>query len=203
MVHFPVSMLSQNQSKPVILNVEEEKKRLISVIAAAKRGDADAFTLLYTTYITPLYRYIYSRTRDKDLTEDLCQNVFLRFYEALPRYELETVSPLSYLFTIAKRLMINHHEKKRFEHFGEGEEVSLTDHSNLEDEMHMSHLAGRIWEHIDTLPPLEQDVLRLYFTADLSHKEIAEVLDKEEAYIRKIKSRGLESLRTATHHLYE
>jgi DNA-directed RNA polymerase specialized sigma subunit len=45
--------------------------------------------------------------------------------------------------------------------------------------------------------------VRLYFYAELSHKEIAEVLEKEEAYVRKIKERALKKLRILTNHLNE
>jgi RNA polymerase sigma factor (sigma-70 family) len=49
----------------------------------------------------------------------------------------------------------------------------------------------------------EQEVIRLYYFSELSYREIRDVLDKEEAYIRKIKERALKKLRILTAHLYE
>ena len=49
----------------------------------------------------------------------------------------------------------------------------------------------------------EQEVVRMHFYGELSHKEIGEVLRKEEASVRKIKERALKKLRVLTRHLYE
>ena len=103
-------MLSQNQSKSVIYSVEEVKL-LKKLILSAKNGDSSAFEVIYQRLFSPLYRYTFSKCGDKDLTNDICQQTFLNFYKALPSYEPEK-SPLAYLFTIAKRLLINHSEKK-------------------------------------------------------------------------------------------
>jgi RNA polymerase sigma factor (sigma-70 family) len=49
----------------------------------------------------------------------------------------------------------------------------------------------------------EQDVIRLYFYSELSYKEISEILDKEEVYLRKLKERALKKLRILTKNLNE
>ena len=43
----------------------------------------------------------------------------------------------------------------------------------------------------------------MYFYAELEYKEIANILEKEEASVRKIKERALKKLRALTYHLYE
>ena len=99
---------------------------LKKLIISAKNGDSDAFSEVYKKLYTPLYRYTLSRCHDIELTKDICQQTFLKFYESLHTYEPEK-SPLAYLFTIAKRLLINHHEKKSFTSIDESTLETLTD----------------------------------------------------------------------------
>ena len=136
---------------------------LKKVILRAKNGDKEAFAALYTQLYTPLYRYILSRSKDKELAEDVCQQTFLKFFEALSSYEPEK-SPLAYLFTIAKRLLINHGEKKSFEQFDETFLETYDDEStSIIDEIHLERLSQEINTFLPKLTNDEQEVIRLYF----------------------------------------
>lgn len=195
-------MLSQNNNSSVIHSVGDEIA-LQKLILSAKKGDAHSFELVYTALFTPLYRYVHSRVRDIDIVNDICQQTFLKFYEALPTYKPEK-SPLAYLFTIAKHLLINHSIKKTFIPLDESfSETHEDDSVRILDDIHLKQLASSINEHISYLTQDEQDVIRLYFYSELSYKEISEILDKEESYLRKIKERALKKLRSRTQHLYE
>lgn len=176
---------------------------LKKLILSAKNGNKDAFENIYVKLYTPLYRYTFSRCKDKELTEDICQQTFLKFYGALSSYEPEK-SPLAYLFTIAKRLLINHKEKKTFTPFDETLlETYIDESTTILDETHIRLLAESINEYLPHLTENEQEVIRLYFYAELNYKEISDTLEKEEVYIRKIKERALKKLRILTRHLYE
>lgn len=177
---------------------------LKKLILAAKGGDKEAFGEVYTQLFTPLYRYTMSKCHDTDLCKDICQQTFLKFYEALPSYEPDK-SPLAYLFTIAKRLLINHQEKHKAAPFDDFFLETYIDTSSVDaiEESHIKLLAESINSYLPSLTSDEQEVIRLYFYAELSYKEIADVLEKEEAYLRKIKERALKKLRILTSHLHE
>lgn len=202
LVHYLVSMLSQNNSSPVIVSAGDHSA-LKKLIVQAKEGDKKAFSALYTTLYVPLFRYVISKCHDSELANDVCQQTFLRFYEALASYEPEK-TPLAYLFTIAKRLLINHGEKKTFESFDETLLEKYTDDdTNILDETHIKALSSSIITYLPSLSDDEQEVIRLYFFAELSYKEIHDITEKEEAHIRKIKERAIKKLRILTQHLYE
>ncbi len=195
-------MLSQNNSYSVIVSTGDTDG-LKKLILEAKRGNTEAFGALYTALYVPLYRYVISKCHDPELAVDISQQVFLKFYEALSSYEPDK-TPLAYLFTIAKRLLINHSEKKTFESFDETLLDTYNDSkSSILDETHVKNLAETINTYLPSLTSDEQDVVRMYFYAELSYKEISDVLEKEEAYIRKIKERALKKLRILTEHLHE
>ncbi len=195
-------MLSQNNSSPVIVDAGDHSA-LKKLILQAKKGDTEAFGALYSTLYVPLYRYVISKSHDVELANDICQQTFLKFYEALGSYEPEK-SPLAYLFTIAKRLLINHKEKKTFESFDETLfEIYSDDTVTIIEEVHIKHLAEHITTFLPSLTDDEQEVIRLHFFAELNYKEISDVIEKEEAYIRKIKERALKKLRILVSHLHE
>lgn len=195
-------MLSQNNSLSVIVSTGDHLA-LKKLILQAKKGDTEAFGALYTALYVPLYRYVISKSHDNELANDVCQQTFLQFFQALSSYEPEK-SPLAYLFTIAKRLLINHGEKKTFESFDETLLESNSDENNtILDEAHIKNLASRINSYLPVLSTDEEEVIRLYFFSEFSYKEISDITEKEEAYIRKIKERALKKLRILTSHLYE
>ena len=195
-------MLSQNNFPSVISSVGEEIA-LKKLILSAKKGDSRAFEFIYTALYTPLYRYVYSKINDVDVVNDICQQTFLKFYEALATYEPEK-SPLAYLFTIAKRLLINHRVKKTFIPFDETLFETYADESvQIINEAELKLLASSVNEYLPHLTQDEQDVIRLYFYSELSYKEISGILDKEEVYLRKLKERALKKLRILTQHLHE
>jgi RNA polymerase sigma-70 factor, ECF subfamily len=195
-------MLSQNNATPVISSMGDELA-LKKLVLSAKKGDTHAFEEVYTKLYTPLYRYVISRCHDKEIALDTCQQTFLKFYQALGSYEPDK-SPLAYLFTIAKHLLINHSEKKTFVSFDETLLETYGDEMvDIVDDVHIQQLASSINTYLPSLTQDEQDVIRLHFYSELSFKEISMIIDKEEIYVRKIKERALKKLRILTKHLYE
>ncbi len=75
-------MLSQNNFSPVI-STRGDGVALRKLILEAKQGNKQAFATVYSTLYTPLYRYVISKCHDKELVDDICQQTFLKFYEAL------------------------------------------------------------------------------------------------------------------------
>lgn len=195
-------MLSQNKNKPVIYDVGDVEV-LKKLILSAKRGDSEAFGVVYEKLFTPLYRYVFSRCRDVDVANDICQQAFLNFYKALPDYRPEK-SPLAYLFTVGKRLLINHGEKKSSVSFDDSLfEITEDESVDIMSDANVRMLASSINEFLPELSNDEQDVIRLYFYGEFNYKEIAEIIDREEVYVRKIKERALKKLRILTKHLNE
>ena len=193
-------MLSQNNSSPVIVSTGDPLV-LKKLILEAKRGDTEAFGKVYQALYVPLYRYVISKCHDTELSNDVCQQTFLKFFQALSSYEPEK-SPLAYLFTIAKRLLINHGERETFESFDETLLEIISDDSMIVfEEIHLKNLSESIITYLPQLTEDEQEVIRLYYFSELSYKEISDVIDKEEVYIRKIKERALKKLRILTSHL--
>ena len=82
------------------------------MIRRAKRGDREAITELISANRPGLHRYLLRLTTRADVAEDLCQDAFVRVLRHLDRFD-ERFRFSTWVFTIARRLWINHLEKKR------------------------------------------------------------------------------------------
>jgi RNA polymerase sigma-70 factor (family 1) len=77
-------------------------------------GDRHAFTLLYSHYYKPLYRHIFLFTRNKETTEEIIQNVFVKLWEN--RATLAAIRDLKpYLYRTARNMLLNHLRKMNTE----------------------------------------------------------------------------------------
>ncbi len=169
---------------------------LIELINKAKLGDKSAFNLLYAELYTPLYRLVLSKTKNKDRSLDICQEVFLRWYEQLPTYEIK-MKPLSYLMMIALRLIINESKKKKSLHL-EDEMVELIKDESIRDAndfLDTKLEISKIRSLFDTLSEDQASVINMRYFADADTETIAEALDTSLANVRKLESRALAKIR--------
>ena len=192
--------LSHGERKSVIIVGMD----LVNLVSEAKRGSKEAFSALFTMYYTPLYRYIISRSGDENLALDITQDVFLRWYESLDRYELPVVhndtSPLSYLFTIAKRLLINNGIKKSAVAMPEDAEQFFASGDTPADTLSDIRLGmDQINELMVELTDSEREFIELKYMSELENKEIAIIMEKSVDALRQIEHRAIKKLRN----LYE
>jgi RNA polymerase sigma-70 factor, ECF subfamily len=73
------------------------------LIARARRGDEEAFRLIFKRYTRPVIRFIFCMVNDRSLAEELAQETFVRAYKNLGA--LRDEAKLStWLFGIAKNV---------------------------------------------------------------------------------------------------
>lgn len=168
---------------------------LKEIISRAKAGDKDSFAVIYNEFYTPIFRYLYGRTGDKELAEDLTQDVFLKGYKSLERYSIGSASPLAYFYTIARNCLIDHWRKITPERIDEDYLAKIADTRAETDRFSIAEENERILQiGLSALTPDQREVLTLKYLNELSTKEIAEILDKSEEAIRQIIVRALRAM---------
>ncbi len=68
--------------------------------------DRQAFTALYESYFTPIYRYCYARLGNQQRAEDAVHRVFIRALEAFDRYH-DVGRAQQWLFVIAHNVVVD------------------------------------------------------------------------------------------------
>jgi len=176
--------------------MKENTENLKFLIESVKKGDKNAFNILYKTYFTPLFRYIYLRINSKTETEDLVQEVFLRVLKNINKFEDRNKSPLNYFFTIARNLIIDYWKKKK-EISINNEEILKAIHNNFNPHqiIQEKEINEIIKKSIKNLPTDQQEVIILKFINDMTNKEIANLMDRSEEAVRQLQCRALKKLR--------
>lgn len=185
-------------SQPYLSAVFSKDKDALVLIERAKAGDAEAYGSLYELYLTPVYRYVYVRVREKTVAEDITQTVFLKVYEALSRFENTGKTPLAYFLTVARNTLIDHFRKKREVLGGEEgydfENVAGSEPNPLEN-AELRENTEKLYQALDKVSEDQRQILTLKYLNSLTNKEIAELTGKSEENIRQLQSRGLRALR--------
>lgn len=175
----------------------QDSRKLIEL---AKLGEKEAFAILYELYFTPVFRYVYFRTNDRALAEDLVQDIFIKVYKSLDRFEIRDTAPLAYFFTVARNTIIDHTRKKKeilFEGSMSDEHLATHDeHSDTENRLTAESAYKKVQEVMEMLTEDQREVITLKFIGEQSTKEIAISLGKTEEAVRQLQSRALRELRT-------
>jgi len=81
-------------------------------IQRARGGDREAIALLIRSYQKPLEAFLFRLCGKVELAEDISQEAFVRVIKSLDRFD-ERFRFSTWLFTIGKRLLVNHCQKMK------------------------------------------------------------------------------------------
>ena len=160
-------------------------------------GERSAFDGLVRRYQDALFRHLLRLAGSPEQAEDLCQEAFIKFYQALRNFRRgRAVAPL--LFKIATNLWRDG-RPSRFT----VDPVDLEanpDQSRVADEalQRLEHQA--IAEALQRLRPEYREVLSLRYDQGLSYREIAEVTGVSAGTVATWLHRSLDALRAALIH---
>lgn len=173
---------------------DKGQEELKSLILRAKEGDEKAFEEVYNTYYTPLFRYILTRIKNTNEAEDMTQVIFTKIWKAIASWETSHTSPLAFFFTIARNTLIDHFRKNNHREIV-SDEIVIEHTKSISIEDNADDSKDQILEAVRNLSEDQQEVIKLYYTNDLTYKEIAEIVSKSEDTIRQIHSRAIKKLR--------
>jgi RNA polymerase sigma-70 factor (ECF subfamily) len=168
------------------------------LVHEAVQGDAQAFGALYSVHLDAIYAYVYYRTGNVTVAEDLTEDVFLKAWRAIGSYQRQGLSFSSWLYRIARNVAIDYYRTTRQDLPLRSEPPTLAEEEELGPEElvlkreELKELQHAIWR----LPEEQQRVIVLRFVEGLSHAQVAEILGKTEEACRVIQHRGLMALST-------
>ncbi len=152
------------------------------LVGLYEQGNNTAFEVLLTRYRSRVYSYIFQIVRDRELTEDIFQDTFIKAIVTIQqgRY-FESGKFLGWINRIAHNLIIDHFRKEKNENTisADAFEYDIVNNSKLsdlsiEDIMSNEQVLCDVVRMVDFLPEVQQEVVRMRFFEDLSFKEIAE-----------------------------
>ena len=145
-------------------------------------GDANALATIIMRYKDKIYTSIYLLVKDKYLSEDIFQDVFIRIIDTLKggRYTDEGKF-LPWAMRIAHNMCVDHFRKvKRTPTIKTSEDRDIFEVLNFSEagadqKMMNGQSHDRVRKMVDMLPEDQREVIILRHYAELSFKEIAEL----------------------------
>jgi RNA polymerase sigma-70 factor, ECF subfamily len=164
-------------------------------------NDTAAFNELYRAYVDRVYRYMRSRLPTPEDAADLTQQVFLQAFDALPKYRDRGLPFAAWLFRIAHNIVADSYRRKRIDIAWDALPEALRSSSagNPEAEFLRQEALGRLRMLVAQLDPDKRELLALRFAGGLSSREIAEVVGKREAAVKKQLTRIVQMLKEQYH----
>lgn len=148
----------------------EDEARLVRLA----RSDPQAFAALYDRYVERIYAYAQRESGDVALAQDLVSATFEKALKNLPRYEWRGTSFGAWLYKIARNEMLMHRRKQKWTIPLLGRWVGPV---NVEQVVQDREERDQLGKALARLAARDQEVLRLRYYEELSHREIGEVLD--------------------------
>lgn len=173
--------------RPAMVPSDEE------LACRAQQGCAASFEDLVRRYQVPVLHFLQHRGAGSD-GEDLLQDTFLRAYENLHRYRPRWPFA-AWLFTIARRLSINHHRRIAAAPYEETLEGVADDEPGPGDAAAQADDRRQLWARVArALSEEEYAAVWLYYVEGFSARQIAAVLGRSWLAVKSILFRARKRL---------
>lgn len=164
------------------------------LIARAQANDQEAVSALYNGYAEAIFQYVSYRVDSRMIAEDITAEVFLRMVRGLKDYEDRGLPFGAWLYRIAANLVYEYYRQGRRTQIAFLSDNERSDDTDPLDRLARQEERHQLTEALHALPADYQDVLILRFMKNLSHAEVALVLDKSETAVRSLQHRALKAL---------
>jgi len=140
------------------------------------------FHRLYELYFIDVYRYIYSKSNNESISEEIAQETFYRALEKINDFD-EKIDIRAWLFVVARNTYYSYCRKhKRMEN--ENELKDIPDDINFVDQIIERDMASQIHRFIEKLSNTYREVFTLRIYGEMSFDEIGRLYGKSSVWAR-------------------
>lgn len=166
-----------------------------TIMEAVKNGELQQATLLFERYNKRIFNFLARMTMDRDLAEDLTQNVFLRLIKYRTSYR-EGNRFQSWIYQVARNVFSDHYQatKNKFSDFVDVEKISehMADRDDSDEQDEKEKLLHR---SLAKLTEEQRELLVLTRFQQLKYEEVAAIMDTTVANIKVKVHRAILKLR--------
>lgn len=154
---------------------------------------AQEFERAFDLYYTSVRNFLYYKTSQSELAEDVAQDAFVKLWET--RDKIDKSSIKAYVFTIANNLAINQLKRDQLKFKFLKLEVDKTDIKTPEYLLEMQEFDQKLQDSLAKIPDGAREVFLMNRIDGLKYREIAEMLGLSMKAVEKRMSRALTVLR--------
>jgi RNA polymerase sigma-70 factor, ECF subfamily len=175
-----------------------EQEITLSLLNRIKSGDESALFDLHERFATVVYSVTYRVLGNQQDAEEATQDVFLRLWDKVEQFDSTRGSFSAWLLTIARRIAIDRF-RKRERRDPPPNSVSMDEKPYLWEstliENDLSDLQRTLLSTLNELPDNQQQAIYCAYFHGMSHRDIAEHLNKPLGTIKSHIRLGMQSLR--------
>lgn len=148
---------------------------------------------IYKKYANLIKNYIYTITRNNELSEEIMQETFVVAINQINKFRGECEISV-WLCSIAKKILYKRTKKDNIYNIVSIEEIEIPDQKKIEEDYIKNDSKLRLYQALQNLDATTREVMYLRLTGDLSFKEIGKILNKSENWSRVTFFRGKQKL---------
>lgn len=166
------------------------------LIQKTSNGDTASFALIYDHYNKVIFKFIYKFVKSADLSDDLCQEIFLKIWEN--RENLAQVRSFkSYAYTVTKNYTFNFLKRAAVESNAKVVIYSAFNElrNGLEEDLITAEYLRYIKAILNTLPAQSREVFKLCRQQGKTYEETAALLGISRNCVKKHMVRSMKTLK--------
>lgn len=154
----------------------------------------DSFSELYEKYVDEVYKFIYLKTYDTQIAEDITSEVFMKAINSINTFKIDKQANFrAWLYKIAYNQVIDTYKsKKEIISFEEYIDTGLE--TDLWKTIDNKKKLKDIFSFLDSQKKEYKDIVIMRVWWGLSYKEISQITGKSEANCKKIFSRSVATI---------
>lgn len=182
--------------------VPSDKQINERVIEDCRRGDREAFRLLFETYRDKVYSIsLYYFKGDETLAHDVTQQVFLKLMTSMEQFRRDAEFTTWLYRMVVNACTDEQRRRRRFLPFGDGFAVRTKTDGSQEERYARVELADCVKEAIQELRPKLRLPILLKYVEGLSYDEMADALGCSKGTVASRLNRGHKILARRLSHL--
>ena len=165
------------------------------IMAAVKNGDLQQASLLFERYNKRIFNFLAKMTMDREVAEDLTQNVFLRMIKYRNSYK-EGNKFHAWIYQVARNVFSDHYQmnKNRKADFVDVEKMSDRI-QDLDDNLVLDEQEKTLHQSMALLTEEQRELLVLTRFQHMKYEEVAMLMDTTVANIKVKIHRAMAKLR--------
>lgn len=151
------------------------------------KGDKNAASELISIYYKDVYTYVFRQIKNQELSKDLTQEIFISVLKSIIAFDRSKSSFKTWLYKISSNKIIDYYRSKYYKYTSLIEEIDsydLVSNYHLEGEFQLKEEVAEVMDIVNTLSSNLQQIFRLKIFADMTFKDIGNLLELSESTVK-------------------
>jgi RNA polymerase sigma-70 factor (ECF subfamily) len=168
------------------------------IMLEVRAGQLDKLGILFDRHSKSLFSFFYRMTGDKEISQDLVQNVFFRMLKYRHTFTAEGKF-ITWMYHLARNVSSDYFKKSKKFSFSKNLDLwanRLSDPTTREEDFGKEQEIALLQQAMESLPADKREVLVLSRYQELKYQEIAKVLNCTEGNVKVKVHRAFQELRS-------